>query len=83
MDPENFLNAIKVQEYEYKNPKHGKGKFVSPMAQDLEKAGPVGKSMVKDTPEGKIVDYGRGFGAILAAQADLNKRLQKVEGKKG
>lgn len=83
MDPESFLNAIAAHSYKYKDDKNGKGTFLSPMAQELEKAGPVGKSMVIDTPEGKMVDYGRGFGAILAAQADLNKRLQKIEGKKG
>ena len=83
MDPEHFLNKLSSSSYKYKDEKFGKGTFLSPMAQELEKAGPVGKSMVEDTPEGKMVNYGRGFGAILAAQADLNRRLQKVEGKKG
>jgi len=83
MDPEHFLSKLSSHSYKYKDTKDGKGTFLSPMAQELEKAGPVGKSMVEDTPEGKVVNYGRGFGAILAAQADLNRRLQKVEGKKG
>ena len=52
------------------------------MAQDLEKAGPVGKSMVEDTPMGKLVNYGKGFGAVLAAQAHLNQRLKALESKK-
>lgn len=82
-----FLDALQSYTYEYKNseksnPLAGEGKRLSVMAQDLEKAGPVGRSMVINTPEGKVVDYGRGFGAILAAQAELNKRLKEVEKKK-
>lgn len=73
-----FLSALSASEYEYKDKKHGNGKFVSPMAQELEKT-ELGKSMVMDTDEGKMVDYARGFGAMLAAQAHLNKRLEKME----
>lgn len=82
-----FLDALGAHSYEYKddmkdNPLGGEGEFVSPMAQELEKS-KLGKSMVKDTPDGKVVDYGKGFGAILAAQAMLNDRLKKLEKKKG
>jgi len=83
-NPKNFLDALKAYSYNYKDshsdkPEAGRGRFLSVMAQDLENAGPVGKSMVEDTPEGKMVNYGKGFGAILAAQAHLNERLSKVE----
>lgn len=82
-----FLDALQSYTYEYKDsekhrPEAGEGKRLSVMAQDLEKAGPVGRSMVMNTPQGKVVNYGRGFGAILAAQAELNKRLKEVEKKK-
>lgn len=84
---ESFLDAMKAYSYKYKPSVEGKkgapkGEHVSPMAQDLEKS-EVGKDMVEDTPEGKVVDYGRGFGAMLAAQANLHERLKKLEGKKG
>ena len=40
-------------------------------------------SMVMETNDGVLaVDYGRGFGALLAAQAPLNKRLAKIEKKR-
>jgi hypothetical protein len=53
------------------------------MAQELEKS-KIGKSMVYDTPNGKMVDFGRGLGAMLAIQAQMNERLNKIEGgKKG
>jgi len=73
-----FLASLSASKYEYKDKKHGEGRYVSPMAQELEKT-ELGKSMVLETEDGKMVDYGRGFGAILAAQAHLNKRLDKME----
>lgn len=82
-----FLDALNAHKYEYKPeykdaPLAGEGTYVSPMAQELEKT-ELGKSMVKEAPTGeKVVDYGKGFGAILAAQAELNKRLSKLEKKK-
>lgn len=85
--PQSFLDALQAYSYEYKDDfkkqdAGGEGRFLSVMAQDLEKAGPVGKSMVEDTPEGKVVNYGKGFGAMLANQAHLNQRLNNLESKK-
>jgi hypothetical protein len=76
-----FLGAINAHDYRYKDEKHGAGRFVSPMAQELLKT-EVGRSFVLDTEDGHVVDYGKGFGALLAAQASLNKRLNALEGKK-
>lgn len=76
-----FLSALGTHEYEYDEPEkplRGKGRFVSPMAQEIEST-KLGKNMVKDTPDGKIVDYGKGFGTMLAALADQHKRLQRIE----
>jgi hypothetical protein len=75
-----FLDALTSSKYKYKDEADGEGEFWSPMAQDLEKT-PVGRSMVIDTPRGKAVDYARGFGAYLAATADLHQRVKKLEGK--
>lgn len=77
-----FLDALGAHEYEYKNPKHGQGRFVSPMAQELE-ATDLGKSAVVDTPEGKAVDYGRIAAVQLAATADIHHRLKALEEKGG
>jgi Chaperone of endosialidase len=84
-NPKSFLDKLQAYSYEYKesqknDPKAGDGRHLSVMAQDLEKAGPVGKSMVKQDEDGtKMVDYGKGFGAILASQAHLNERLSQIE----
>lgn len=77
-DMNGFLDALGAHSYEYKDKADGAGEYYSPMAQELEKH-PVGESMVLDTPRGKMVDYGRGFGAILAAQAALHERMKKLE----
>ena len=73
-----FLDKINAKEYEYKDKADGDGKFISPMAQDLEKSD-VGDSMVTDTPHGKMVNYGRALGVMLAGQGYLNDRLDDIE----
>ncbi len=74
-----FLDAINAHAYKYKDKKFGKGEYVSPMAQELEKTD-LGKGLVKNTSEGKMVDYGHGFGTMMAAMAEMHKRLKKLEG---
>lgn len=81
-DVREFLSKIGAHSYRYKDEKHGKGTFVSPMAQELERT-KLGKAMVVETPEGKMVDYGKGFGAILAATAALNRKVAEIEGRRG
>jgi Chaperone of endosialidase len=84
-NPKSFLDKLQAYSYEYKKGAKdmegaGEGRHLSVMAQDLEKAGPVGKSMVEQDEQGnKVVDYGKGFGAILASQAQLNERLSQIE----
>jgi hypothetical protein len=77
-DIKEFLSAIGAHKYDYKDKDHGEGTYVSPMAQELEKT-KLGKSMVKEQDGVKMVDYARGFGAMLAAQSHLNKRLDDME----
>jgi hypothetical protein len=79
-----WLGRVGAHDYEYKNPDEplrGRGRFVSPMAQELEQS-EIGKSMVINGPDGtKVVDYGKGFGATVAALGWMHKRLNKMEGK--
>lgn len=81
-----FLDAVGAHQYNYKssvqgNPGTAPGSHVGPMAQELEKS-ELGKQMVVNTPQGKGVDFERGLGTIVAAQAALNKRLEALEGGK-
>lgn len=83
-DVDSFLNALAAKNYEYKDaskPGTAPGKRVGIMAQDLEQSD-MGKTLVKNTPQGKMVDTVQGFGAVLAAQAELHKRIKALEGKK-
>ena len=81
-----FLDALKSYTYNYKDKenngqKNPEGKVTSVMAQDLEKS-KLGKQMVVDGPDGKMVDYGQGMAPLFAAIAELNQRTKKLE-KKG
>lgn len=77
-DASAFLDTLTPSKYKYKDPaKHGEGKQVGVMAQDVEKEVP---QMVKNTPEGKYLDYNKAGGPIFASLADIHKRLKKVEG---
>lgn len=73
-----FLNSLSVSDYEYKDPKWGKGKQTSVMAQELDKS-EIGRKAVMNTPEGKIVDYAKLLPAMLAANVDANKRIMTLE----
>jgi len=80
-DVNKFLDALQARSYAYKDtskPGTAPGKRYGIMAQDLEKS-EMGKSLVRETPVGKMVDTVQGFGAVLAAQAEMNKRLKKLE----
>ena len=77
---EGFLDALKAYEYKYKNPEMGEGTHVSPMAQDLEKT-ELGRTMVEDTPDGKMVDYGKAGGVMMSALAMQNEKMQDLEAK--
>lgn len=77
---EQFLDEIKSYGYEYKEdlyPTENK-KHVGVMAQDLEKTS-IGKSMVIDTPKGKYIHMGLGFGVVLAAIKNMHDRIKALE----
>ena len=79
-----FLNALNAKSFEYKDskiPGAAEGERFGVLAQDLEKS-KMGKSLVKETDHGKMIDIAQGFGAVLAAQAQLNERLKDIESKK-
>lgn len=76
-DASKFLDDLTPSKYRYKNPqKDGEGKQVGVMAQDIEKEVP---QMVMDTPDGKMVDYNKAGGPIMASMASLHERLKKLE----
>ena len=52
-----IINHLPIYSFEYKNSKHGKGRYIGVMAQDVEKTNP---EAVGISPEGyKMVDYSK------------------------
>ncbi|MGD0331147.1 MAG: tail fiber domain-containing protein [Nitrososphaeria archaeon] len=76
-----FLDALGIYSYEYKNKNDGDGRRISPMAQEIEST-PLGKVAVSQRPDGiKYVDYGKLAGTQLAAIAMLNQKSKELEAK--
>lgn len=76
-----MLKDISPSKFEYKDENKegaGKGTFVGVMAQDLEKS-KLTKDLVKDTKDGKKVDFGKAIGTILASQSVLNEEIEKIK----
>lgn len=79
-----FLNSLAARQFSYKNPENNSeiskpsGKHYGILAQDLERS-KIGKSLVKNTKHGKVIDTAQGFGAVLAAQAELHNRIKALE----
>lgn len=78
VDASSFLDALVPSEYDYKDEKHGEGKQIGIMAQDLEKVAP---QMVEEHEDGKYIDYNKAGGPLFASLAALHDRLKKLEGK--
>lgn len=75
-DAQALLEGLKAYSYRYKNDKHGKGKQLGIMAQDLERVAP---HAVVDTDEGKMVHGAKLAGALAAALPGLHKRISRLE----
>ena len=75
---ENMMDNIDAYEYDYKPEIGGEQDQVSVMAQDLEKS-ELGSQFVEDTDMGKMVDYGKAMPTMMAGQANLNRRLRRLE----
>lgn len=76
-----MLNKLEPYQYDYKDeaPVMEKEDQLGIMAQDLEKS-PLGEEFVEEDMQGnKLVNYGKMGSTQLAASANLNKRLSKIE----
>lgn len=78
-----FLDKIAAKGFDYQTPGapgQTPGRHAGVMAQDLERAGPIGAGMVGSVGGTKMVDAGQAAGAALAGTADINARLRRLEG---
>lgn len=82
-DLDAFMATLKPAAFTYKDPSSAgaaPGENVGVMAQDVEKT-PVGRTMVKNTPDGKMLDMQKGFGIVLAGLASLHDKYEELEKK--
>lgn len=73
-----MLDALEPYTYAYRDTKHGDGVRAGIMAQDLERS-ELGRDIVLDTVDGKMLDGQRALSAALAALARLNQRIRVLE----
>lgn len=79
-DVRDFLNSLTPYKFSYRDPMGAgasEGTKVGIMAQDIEGTLP-GRSIVKDTPDGKMIDLKEAVNPILAALGNINERLTKA-----
>ncbi len=79
-DIEELLSAGEGRAYSYDREHKdfaGKGEYVTPTAQSLERT-KLGKDLVTETPVGKMVDYGKGFGTMMASISHVNKKINRL-----
>jgi hypothetical protein len=69
-----FMEHLNPKKFKFKNPKMGKGPHFGVIAQHLEKD-PVGKAMVEDTPNGKMIRGDKALGTILASLGRLHEKV--------
>jgi hypothetical protein len=76
-----LLKALHPKGFEYKDDKHGKGHHLGVMAQDVERAAP--DMVIDDTDGVKKLDMRKVLSASLAGLGSLDKRLSKIEARRG
>lgn len=76
-----FLDALGIYSYEYKDKADGEGRYISPMAQEFEKSKLGAQAVVEDATGKKMVNYGRLAGVQTAALALLNHKYNALEEK--
>lgn len=79
-DLDAFMESLKPIAFDYKSggtgEGEGPGRHIGVRAQDVEKT-PEGKTMVKDTPHGKMLDMAKAFGLILGSLAELKDEIDQ------
>lgn len=79
--PQQMMNATEPYAYKYR-PGIGhdpQQQQYGVMAQDLEKT-PMGASVVRDTPMGKVIDVPKATGVQFAALSDLQDQINRLRG---
>jgi hypothetical protein len=82
-ETEEMLDGLGSYLYRYKKESDGHGKHLGIMAQDMAKSR-MGREIVGRLPDGDLgLDGKKTLGALLAASANLNKRVRQMEASRG
>lgn len=77
---QDMLNKLQGYEYDYKEEVGGMDDNTGIMAQDLEQS-ELGSKLVEESPEGvKMIDNQKLVSTLMASLADMNKRVNELEG---
>jgi hypothetical protein len=83
-----FMEHLHPYSYRYKDPKNEPrstptgGHYLGVLAQDVERSPAVGRQVVRDTPEGKVLEGGALSSALAAGVGRLHERLKALEGER-
>jgi hypothetical protein len=80
-DLSEMVGKLKAKKFQYKQPNgesYQDGTVTGIMAQDLEKS-KLGKTLVSESPEGKMVDLKKAVPITMAAVSELAKKIKKLE----
>lgn len=84
-EADHFLAHLQPYSYRYKNPamepssQPNGGRYLGVMAQDVERAPGVGPQIVKDTPQGKVLEGPALMSALAAGVGRLHQRVAQLE----
>src|SRR5262249_44375576 len=83
-DADRFLDTLHPYSYRYKNINDepsthpSGGRYLGVMAQSVEK-GPTGRTIVSNTPRGKMLESGATQSALWAGVGRLHERVKELE----
>jgi hypothetical protein len=72
-----FLAKIQPKHFKYRGSENPN---VGVLAQDVQRSD-VGKTIVRESPIGKVIDVPSATGALMATLADMHKRVSNLEGR--
>lgn len=80
---DSLIDRLRARQFSYRDPKNGAGPRLGVMAQDVERGGPAGRSLVSEQPGGpKTLDVSKSLGTALGLIGRLGDRLQQLEGRR-
>jgi hypothetical protein len=75
-----FLKVLRPKGFDYKDPANGEGRHIGVMAQDVERGAP---GIVVEEGGFKKLDIRKALSASLASLGSIDKRLSRMESKRG